>query len=347
MQPIKTGLCSFGMSGWVFHAPFIAANPGFELQGVYERSRQTAKEKYPSVESYRSLDDLLAADNELIVVNTPNDSHYTYTKKALEAGKHVIVEKPFTAKVEEAQELIDLAKTKNRLLSVFHNRRFDSDFKTVSQIVRGQWLGDITEAEIHYDRYKPELSPKLHKETPGASTGALYDLGSHLTDQALQLFGKPEAVFGDLRTLRHGSQVDDYFEVLLYYPNLRVRLKGSYLIREPFPAYVIHGTRGSFLKSRADVQEAALQANIAPDTEDWGVEPESERGLLHTEKDGIVIREKIPIEKGNYMEYYDLIYESIRNHKSLPVAAQEGLEVVRIIQAAHQSSREGKVISLR
>ncbi|MBE7170569.1 MAG: Gfo/Idh/MocA family oxidoreductase [Williamsia sp.] len=344
MQPIKTALCSFGMSGWVFHAPFVAAHPGFELQGVYERSQKRAQAKYPDVQSYGTLEELLAADNELIVVNTPNDTHYEYAKKALQAGKHVIVEKPFTTTVEEAKELIQLAKQQNKLLSVYHNRRYDSDFRTVAKILHDGWLGDIVEAEIHYDRFKEELSPKLHKEVPGPSTGSLLDLGSHLTDQALQLFGKPDAVFADIRIVRPVSKVDDYFEVLLYYPQLRVRLRGSYQVREPLAAFVVHGSKGSFLKSRADVQEAALQANLPPDSEGWGIEPAEEQGLLHTEREGIVIREKVPTETGNYMEYYNGIYEAIRNHQSPPVAAQDGLYVVQILQAAHQSSREQKLV---
>lgn len=346
MQPIKTALCSFGMSGWVFHAPFIAAHPGFQLQGVYERSKQKAKETYPDIQSYGSLEDLLAADNELIVVNTPNDTHYDYTKKALLAGKHVIVEKPFTTTAEEAKELIELARRQNKLLSVYHNRRYDSDFRTVAKVLQDGWLGDVVEAEIHYDRFKQELSPKLHKEVPGPSTGSLLDLGSHLTDEALQLFGKPEAVFADIRIVRPLSQVDDYFEVLLYYPRLRVRLRGSYLVREPLAAYILHGSKGSFLKSRADVQEAALQANIRPDTEGWGIEPEAEQGLLHTERDGIVIRERIPTEAGNYMDFYNGIYNAIRLHQPLPVTAEDGLNVVQVLQAAHQSSREQKLVSL-
>lgn len=346
MQPIKTALCSFGMSGWVFHAPFIAANPGFELQGVYERSQKKAVERYPDVQSYSSLEDLLAADNELVVVNTPNDTHYEYAKKALQAGKHVIVEKPFTTTVEEAAELIDLARQQNKLLSVYHNRRYDSDFRTVARIIQEDWLGDIVEAEIHYDRFKEELSPKLHKEVPGPSTGSLLDLGSHLIDEALQLFGKPDAVFADIRIVRPVAKVDDYFEVLLYYPSLRVRLKGSYQVREPLAAYIVHGSKGSFLKSRADVQEAALQANIVPGSPGWGIEPEAEQGLLHTEKEGIIIREKVSTETGNYGEYYNGIYEAIRNYQPPPVTAQDGLQVVQILQAAHQSSREQKLIYL-
>jgi scyllo-inositol 2-dehydrogenase (NADP+) len=163
------------------------------------------------------------------------------------ANKHVIVEKPFTIEVEEAEELIALAKQNNKVLSVFHNRRWDSDYRTVKKVIEEGLLGDIAEAEFHYDRFKEELSPKLHKEAPGPGTGALYDLGSHLIDGALHLFGMPQAVFGDIRTVRPVSKVDDYFDVLLYYPDKRIRVKGTYVAREPIPSFVLHGSKGSFL----------------------------------------------------------------------------------------------------
>ena len=345
MQPINTALCSFGMSGIIFHAPFIHVHPAFHLRGVWERTKELAKEKYPDVIIYRTLEALLADEAvELVVVNTPNDTHYDYVKQALLAGKHVVVEKPFTATIAEGEELIALAKQKNRLLTVFQSRRFDSDFRTVQQIVRQGVLGEIIEAEIHYDRYKAALSPKVHKETPGPSTGALYDLGSHLTDQALQLFGKPDAVFGDLRMIRPNSKVDDYFEVVLYYPNLRVKVKGSYFAREPVPSFILHGTKGSFLKSRGDVQEAALQAGKNPGEAGWGVEPDSEQGLLHTETGGRVIRERVPTLTGNYLDFYDRLSLAIRNGEPLPVNAEDALDVIHVIETAHKSSRERKVI---
>ena len=226
------------------------------------------------------------------------------------------------------------------------NRRWDSDFKTVKKIVAEDWLGEIVEAEFHFDRYKEELSPKQHKETPAPGTGALYDLGSHLVDGALHLFGLPEAVFADIRIIRPISKVDDYFEVLLYYPQLRVRLHGRYLVREPLPSFLLHGSKGSFIKWRADVQEAALQSGKTPGTPDWGIEPVTERGLLHTEKDGEVIRETVPTLQGNYLDYFEGVYEAIRNGAPSPVAAQDGINTVRVIEAAFQSSAEKKVISL-
>lgn len=258
MTPIKTALCSFGMSGWVFHAPFISLNPGFELHSVWERSKKLAKEKYPSIVSRDTYESLLADDEvELVVVNTPNYTHYDYAKKALLAGKHVIVEKPFTITSAEGIELIKLAAQQGKMLSVFQSRRNDSDFKTVKKVVTEKLLGDMVETEIHYDRFNEALSPKVHKETPGPGANILYDLGSHLVDQALQLYGMPIAVFGDLAIMRPIAKVDDYMEVLLYYPGSRVRLKASYVVREGFPSYVLHGSKGSFLKSSGLPQRLA------------------------------------------------------------------------------------------
>ncbi len=347
MQPINTALCSFGMSGWVFHAPFLEQHPGFNLYGVWERSKNNSQVKYPQVKIFRSLENMLEDDAiELVIVNTPNYTHYEYAKMALNAGKHVIVEKPFTVESTQGEELIELARKKDRKLSVYQNRRYDSDYKTVKKVVNEKLLGDLVEVEIHYDRFKEELSPKVHKETPGPGTGALYDLGSHLIDQALQLFGWPNAIFGDIQIVRPISKVDDYFEILLYYGNLRVRLKSSYLVRESLPGYVLHGSKGSFIKPKTDIQETLLQAHVVPGSEDWGREPGTEAGLLHTEKDGRIIREYIPSFQGNYGEYYEGIFQSLRYNKPLPVSAEDGLKVVQIIERAFQSSAERKVIEL-
>jgi len=345
MQIIKTALCSFGMSGWVFHAPFLNVHKGFELYGVWERSKKIATEKYPGIKSFATYEALLNDDNiELVIVNTPNYTHYELAKQALLANKNVIVEKPFCVTVAQCDELIALAVTTKKLLSVYQNRRYDSDYKIIKKVVTEKLLGDIVEAEFHFDRFSEVLSPKAHKETPGPGTGLLYDLGSHLIDQALQLFGMPQAVFADIFAARKISLVDDYMELLLFYPLMRVRIKASYVVKEPLPSYALHGTKGSFIKARTDVQEKALQAGLSPDMDDWGVEPENEMGLLHTEKNGQEIREYISAANGNYMEYYEGIYKALTTGAHLPVTANEGKNVITIIEKAYQSNREKKVV---
>ena len=347
MTPINTALCSFGMSGLVFHSPFLTVNPHFNFCAVLERTKNIAAEKYPNVKTYRTLKDLLT-DNlvELIIVNTPNYTHYEFAKKALKAGKHVIVEKPFTINVREAKELIDLAKKENKVLSVYQNRRYDSDYKTIKKVLDEELLGELVEVEMHFDRFREELSPKKHKEIPGPGAGVLYDLGAHLIDQALQLFGTPEKIFADIRIIRPLSKVDDYFELLLYYQKLRVRLKASYVVREALPGYILHGLKGSFIKPKTDVQETMLKEGVIPGKENWGTEPETEKGFLHTEINGEVVRKYIPSEQGNYNDYYDGIYEAIRNSKPLPVTPEEGAEVVKIIVAAFESSKVQRVLEL-
>jgi predicted dehydrogenase len=335
------------MSGRLFHAPFIEQLEEFELYGVWERSTKNAATQYPRIKSFDTYEEMLTDPSiELVIVNTPNSTHFNYSQMALEAGKHIIVEKPFVVNSDDANNLIRRSKEQNKKIFVYHNRRWDSDFKTIKKVVSQKLLGEIVEAEMHFDRYKEEISPKAHKEVQGPGTGSLYDLGSHIIDQALQLFGWPEAVFADIDTIRRISQVDDYFEVLLYYPKKRVRLKGSYVVREPLPAYIIHGLKGSFIKSKTDVQENDLQAGKIPGTEGWGIEPETEKGLLHTELNGKVIRETIPTERGDYGDYFKGVFNAIRSNGEIPVTAEDGLKVITIIEAALESSKQKKVVEL-
>ncbi|GAA0535437.1 Gfo/Idh/MocA family oxidoreductase [Chitinophaga japonensis] len=344
---IKTGVCSYGMSGQIFHVPFLHVHAGFEFTAVVERSKHLAQQQYPNVKVYTSVEDMLKdASLELIVVNTPNYTHYGYAKAALEAGKHVIVEKPFTVTAAEGVELAALAKEKGLFLSVYQNRRYDSDYKITREIVSSGLLGDILEAEIHYDRFKEELSYKKHKEVANPGTGSLYDLGAHIIDQALLLFGMPKSLWADIRVIRRDSVVDDYFELVLYYDQLRVRLKCSYLVREPLPSYQIHGRIGSFIKTKSDVQEAMLQKGLLPGTPDWGAEAPYEWGLLHTEKDGKVLKQYLPSPNGNYMEYYQGIYDALVNGADNPVPAADGLRIIQVIEAAFRSSKERKVVDL-
>ena len=347
MQKIKTALLSYGMSGKVFHAPFLELHPGFELLGSWERSKKMIQEDYPEVKSYPSLESILEDKSiDLVIVNTPIDSHFEYAKKVLIAGKNAVVEKAFTANVAEAVELEALAREKGLKLAVFQNRRWDSDLKTVKKILDEKALGEIVEAEFHFDRYNPILSPKVHKETVNSGSGIVKDLGPHLIDQALYLFGFPNAVFADIRITRENSVVDDYLDLLLFYPDLRVRLKAGFFVREPNPSYVVHGKKGSFLKSRGDVQEDELKVSKKPNLTTWGTEEEGKEGLLHTEIDGKIIKEKVPTLQGNYYDYFDGVYQSIVNDLPEPVTAQDGVNVMRIIEATFQSNEQKKVINL-
>ena len=346
MRKIKTALLSYGMSGKVFHAPFINFHSGFELLGSWERSKKLIHHDFPEVKSYATVEDLLNDEADLVIVNTPVDTHYEYAKKVLLAGKHTLVEKAFTTTVAQAQELAAIAKEKGVKLAVFQNRRWDSDFKTVQKIISDKLLGEIVEAEFHFDRYNPLLSPKQHKETANSGAGILKDLGPHLIDQALCLFGLPKAVFADIRITREHSLVDDYLDILLYYSNFRVRLKAGFFVREAIPAYVIHGKKGSFLKPRGDVQEEELKAGKKLNLDMWGTESSEKRGFLHTEINGEIVKEYIPTLQGNYYDFFDGVYNSIINDTTEPVTAEDGVHVMQIIEAAIQSSAQKKVIDL-
>lgn len=346
MKKIKTALLSYGMSGKVFHAPFLELHPGFDLVGSWERSKKLIQKDFPNVKSYVTIETLLEDDIDLVIVNTPVETHYEYAKKVLLAGKHAIVEKAFTTTVAEAEELAILAKEKGLKLAVFQNRRWDSDFKTVKKIIADGVLGELVEAEFHFDRYNPALSPKQHKETANPGAGILKDLGPHLIDQALSLFGLPKAVFADIRMTRAHTLVDDAIDILLYYPNFRVRLKAGFFVREAIPSYIVHGKKGSFLKSRADVQEEDLKAGKKPNLDNWGKEPISKDGILHAEMNEAVYKAKVPTLHGNYYAFFDGVHKSIINNTIEPVTAQDGVKVMRIIEAALQSHAQMKVIDL-
>ena len=219
-------------------------------------------------------------------------------------------------------------------------------FLNRKKIISDKVLGEIVEAEFHFDRYNPNLSPKQHKETANSGAGILKDLGPHLIDQALFLFGLPTSVFADIRTIRTHSLVDDYLDILLYYPDFRVRLKAGFFVREAIPSFIVHGKKGSFLKPRGDVQEDNLKLGLKPNVAHWGTESEEHQGLLHTEIEGEIIKHKVPTLQGNYNEFFEGVYQSIANNKPEPVTAQDGVNVMQIIEAAIQSSLQKKVINL-
>lgn len=351
MQLVKVGLCAFGMSGKVFHAPFLKEHPGFFMSAVVERSKEDSKEKYPEAVIYRSVEDMLNnADIEVVVVNTPVQTHYEYVKMALHAGKNVIVEKPFTVTLAEAEDLVKLADEKGLFLSVYQNRRFDRDYLQVQKIIQENQLGNLKEVEMRFDRFRTEASGKQHKENPEqAGSGSLHDLGAHLIDHATQLFGLPQKLFADIFSMKGKQFANDYFEILLYYTDdLRVRLKSSVFSKEAHYAYILHGDKGSFLQERTDDQERELVSGVIPEYGKEWTEPLKETdGILnfinaHSDTERILTSS----EPGNYMNYYQQIYEYIVFGYALPSPGHEVIQNMKIIEAAEQSSKEGRIINL-
>jgi predicted dehydrogenase len=345
MKQIKTGIASYGLSGQVFHAPFISVHPQFDLTAIAERSKDLARARYPQTRIVRSFDELLAMDDlELIVINTPDDTHFDYARRALTAGKHVVVEKPFTNTTAEGEALIALAGQQGKMLCAFQNRRWDADFLTVKEILASGLIGRPVEFESVFARYRNHIQPGTWKEQTGGMT---YNLGSHLIDQSLQLFGVPEYVYADIAVLRDGGIVDDYFIIHLIgsskMPEVRITLKAGYLMCEPEPRFVLHGTDGSYIKHGVDRQEGLLRQGLLPDTSDWGVETEDEWGWLHTAKGG---KTKYPSRRGHYIGFYEAVYRHLRHGAPVETDAREVLPGIRIIEAAKESSRSKKIVRL-
>ncbi len=351
MYLVKVGVCAFGMSGKVFHAPFLKEHPGFFMSAIVERSKEESKSKYPQTEIFKSVEEMLEkADIELAIVNTPVQTHFDYVKKALEAGKNVIVEKPFTVSVCEAEELVKLAKEKKLFLSVYQNRRFDRDYLQVQKVIEEGKLGTLKEVEIRFDRFRTEPSSKDHKENPLLpGSGSVHDLGAHLIDQATQLFGFPEKVFADIFSMKGSAFANDYFEILLYYKNnLRVRLKSSVFSKEAHYAYILHGTKGSFLQERTDGQENELVADAIPTyNEEWTKPLTEPDGILNylnnnSETERIITSSK----PGDYMSYYQEIYEHIVFGSPLSSPGSEIIQNMKIIEAALESAKKGRVVEM-
>jgi len=335
------------MSGKLFHAPFIQNHPGFELTAIVERHNNESGERYPQSKLYRSVEELFADTSiQLVVVNTPTHLHFENAKAALLAGKHVVLEKPFTITVKEAEGLTALAQKQNVQLSIYQNRRYDGDYRAVKKVVDEKLLGDLREVEIHYDRYRPNYNGKPHKEGSLPGAGLMYDLSPHLVDQALQLFGWPRALFADIWKMREDVVPPDYFEILFYYDKFRVRLKATCICRESVGGYQLNGMKGSFLQQRSDMQEQQLLDGAVPSLQSWCPAPAMPDGLLHTEINGEVIRKELTSSPGNYMGYYDDIYKSLTGQAPNPVPPEDGIKTIRIIEAAFQSSNEGRVVYL-
>ncbi len=334
---IRTGILSYGMSGKVFHCPLLHVNKGFAMKKIMQRSSDDALERYPYVTVVRTAEEIFNdPEIDLVCVNTPDHTHYEYTKAALLAGKHVVVEKPFIHEIEEGVELIELARKKNRILTVYQSRRWEGDFLTIQKILKEGLLGRLVSYEAHFDRFRNFIRESW-KEDSNLKASTLYNLGSHLIDQALLLFGIPEAVYADMRKQRTGSGVYDYFDLNLYYPELKVTLKSGYLVREPGARFMLHGTEGSYVKYGIDPQEEDLTNGRYPDEPDWGKEPESNWGILNTNFKGIHFRGPVETIPGCYPEFYNLLYQCLVNGKELPVDPSDSLNGIKIIKAAYES----------
>ena len=346
MVKVGTAIVGFGYSGQTFHAPILNHLPAISLDYIVSSNDRAVKNAYPGTQVVSELEDILPIDSlELIVLATPNSTHFEFACKALEMGKHVVIDKPFVLTAQEGKKLIELANEKQVVLSVFHNRRWDSDFLTIQSLLNTNKLGQIFLYESHFDRYRPQVQARWREnEQPGS--GILYDLGSHLIDQAFVLFGKPESITADLEMQRNNAKAVDYFHLILKYQKKRVIIHGSCMVRNNALRYMIHGDQGSFIKSGLDPQENALKAGKLPTHRDWGKENEALYGTLNIVKNDQEIAEKIESIPGCYQNYYDGIAKAIRNKTKAPVTAEEALTVIELIEAAILSHNEKRSINL-
>jgi predicted dehydrogenase len=342
MKPIVTALTAFGMSGQIFHAPFLQCHSGFDLAYMVERTHSHSKAKYPHATIIRDFNQLLEINEiELIIINTPNEYHYPMCKAALLAGKHAVVEKPFTIYSTDAQELIDLSKSIGKQIFVYHNKKLEGEFKTVQNLIQYNKLGDLEVFETHFDRYKPEIGPKKWKEEPVPGAGILYDLGPHLIDQILTLLGTPEKVHADIQIQRLNGKVPDFFKLTFHYSNHLAIAEASMLAKEPFLKYRIKGNKAEFLKYGNDPQEALLKDGALPDSPNWGREETSQWGTLNHFNGK---EEKIPTEKGSYMEFYEMVYQCLVYNKP-NTSLSNAINTIKIIELALKSAEENKIQS--
>jgi scyllo-inositol 2-dehydrogenase (NADP+) len=343
---IEVGLLGFGLAGRAFHAPVIRAVPGLHLAAILQRSGDEAAEMYPDVRIVRSLDELLAMKEiRLVVIATPNDTHYAFARQCLEAGRDVLVDKPFTTTLEEAISLVQLAKKTGRLLTVYQNRRCDGDFQAIRQLVAEGTLGRIVRFETAYDRYRPRLKPVAWRETQRAGSGILFDIAPHLIDHALVLFGLPEAVTADVRIERESAVADDAFDITFYYSNsMRAVLRSSILAAAPRPRFILLGTRGSFVKQTFDPQEMNLRRGYIPAGAAWGAEPEENWGILTVPAGDSFEQRRIPSATCDYRDYYANLRDAILGKAELAVTPEWSLEVMRLLLLARASSEQRRTI---
>jgi predicted dehydrogenase len=336
---IEVGVIGYGLAGKVFHAPVISGVDGLRLAAIVSRSGATDP-RYPDTAFVRSIEELLSRKLDLVVVCTPNVSHHELAKKCLLAGCHVVVDKPFTTTVAEAEDLIAVARQAGRLLSVYHNRRYVGDFRTVQMLLAQGELGRVAIYEAHFDRFRPGLKAEAWRERAEPGAGVWFDLGPHLLDQAMVLFGAPQAITADIRIEREGAEVDDAFDVTLHYPRMRAVLRATMLAASPEPTFAIHGTGGSYVKYGLDPQEDALKAGRTPKEPDWDSEPEEMYGTLTT-ADGA---RRVPTMRANFTEYYENVRDALGGDARLAVTPEEALRVMRALELAVESSRERRTL---
>ncbi len=342
---IDVGLIGFGFAGRTFHAPVISAVEGLRLAAILQRQGSEAEQAYPAARIVRTLDELLAIDSiRLVVIATPNTTHFNLAKQCLLAGRDVVIDKPFATTYAEASELVELARQKQRLLSVYQNRRWDGDFLTLRGLLEESKLGRVVLFESHFDRFRPQLKPNAWREHPEPGSGVLFDLGPHLIDQSIQLFGVPDAITADVRIERDGASVDDAFDVVLHYPRMRALLRAGVLVSTPTPRFAVQGTQGGYLKYGLDPQEDALKRGETPTGEFWGFEAPERWGTLLTAQGDSFVREQLPTKPGDYRQYYANVRDAILRETELAVTPTDALHVMRALELARESSRSRRTI---
>lgn len=337
---IEVGLVGFGLAGRAFHAPVIRAVPGLHLAAIVQRRGNEAAEKYPDVRIVRSLDELLAIrEIQLVVIATPNDTHFAFAQQCLAAGRDVVVDKPFTTTVEEAKSLVEIAKKAGRLITVYQNRRYDGDFQAIRKLLAEGALGRIVRFETHYDRYRPQLKPGAWRETTGPGSGILFDIAPHLIDHALVLFGLPEAITADVRIERENAVADDAFDIMFHYPGaLRAVLRSSILAAAPRPRFVLLGTQGSFVKQTVDPQENNLRHGNIPASGPWGAEPEENWGTLTVPEVDKFAQRRIPSANCDFRDFYANVRDTVLRKAAPAVTPEWAVNVMRLLEMARESS---------
>ena len=332
---LNVALLGYGFASKTFHAPLLTNVPGLRLTHIVSSDSAKVKKDYDVTVLAKAEEAFALPEIDLIVIATPNTTHFDFASKALNAGKHVVVDKPFTNTLAEATELVKLAKNRGRVISVFQDRRWDSDFLTVRQVVASGALGEVAHFESHYDRYRPEPRQRW-RELPGPGSGIWFDLGPHLVDQAVQLFGLPEAVYADLEMQRPRGHAVDYFHVILRYGRNRVIVHGASLVVAETPRFAIHGTLGSYTKFGMDPQEEALKRGEIPGAPGWGRDPQM--GTLITKKGDGFDKRQVPNVPGNYLAYYEGIRDAISPGSPNPVTPEQALEVINVLETGVKSS---------